>query len=212
MENLPSTIIAISVLIGLGYGVVWVGRKNSAVRSILKTLPVLLLAMAALISETPMLLFLALLLSAAGDAFLSRDGEAAFLAGLGSFLTAHLVFAVLFLKFPSGQIVSGLVLNMVIAITILMILLVLSNLWKHLGSMKIPVVIYTLIIGLMNISAWGTGQSALLLAGVTLFVFSDMVLAHEIFFWKKPEIKKFAAYTVWFSYFIAQTMITVSFF
>lgn len=211
MQIITSIVILISIVLGLLYGLLWVPRENSITRSILKTLPVSLLAVAALISGAPILLFLALILSAAGDAFLSRDGEPMFLAGLGSFLSAHLVYVILFLNHPAALPSPAGVLTAVAVVTLVVIVLVLSNLWNHLGAMKLPVIIYTLVIGAMNISAWGTGQSALLLTGVTLFVFSDMVLAHELFFWQKPAIKKLATYTVWFSYFAAQTIILYSF-
>jgi uncharacterized membrane protein YhhN len=38
-----------------------------------------------------------LALSALGDAFLAHEGDAAFLGGLGSFLAAHILYAVLFI-------------------------------------------------------------------------------------------------------------------
>ncbi len=78
--------------------------------------------------------------------------------------------------------------------------------------MKIPVLIYTMIIGAMNIAAWTTGQNSLLLAGVGLFMFSDLVLAHRIFVWQEDKIKRMASFAVWYSYFAAQLMILYSFF
>ena len=48
--------------------------------------------MLAVVENGPLLLFAALALSAVGDAFLSREGDRAFLGGLASFLAAHLAY------------------------------------------------------------------------------------------------------------------------
>lgn len=71
-------------------------------RSAAKTLAVALLAALAVMQGGPPLLVAALALSAAGDAFLSRDGEKAFLGGLASFLVAHVAYVVLFLEVGGG--------------------------------------------------------------------------------------------------------------
>ena len=63
----------------------------------MKTLAVGLLAVLVVVEDGPLLLVAALALSAVGDAFLSRDGDKAFLGGLASFLAAHLVYIALFL-------------------------------------------------------------------------------------------------------------------
>ena len=61
----------------------------------MKTLAVALLAVLVVVESGPLLLFAALALSAAGDAFLSREDDRAFLAGLASFLAAHLAYIAL---------------------------------------------------------------------------------------------------------------------
>ncbi|MCF6322318.1 MAG: lysoplasmalogenase [Rhizobiaceae bacterium] len=204
-------ILLIASIIALIYGIFALPRKPGLFRSLLKTLPVLILAFVAFIEEGPALLIAALALSAAGDAFLSRNGNTAFLAGLVSFLSAHLAYVALFLTYPSPSQPAMIIIIAVWAITALIILAALASLWRHLAEMKIPVIIYTLVIGAMNIAAWASGQEILLLAGVALFVFSDLVLAHEMFVWKNPSVKKIASRAVWFSYFPAQLIILVSF-
>ena len=71
-------------------------------RSAAKTLAVALLASLAVMQGGPPLLVAALALSAVGDAFLSREGEKAFLGGLTSFLAAQIVYVVLFLEAGGG--------------------------------------------------------------------------------------------------------------
>ncbi len=212
MENITSVCLTIALLTGLVYGVLWLSQVTSWARTIFKTLPVSLLTLTAWIAGQPVLLITALGLSAVGDAFLSREGDKPFLAGLAAFLTAHLAYTALFLLEPASHSISSRTTYMVWALTCLIILLVLISLWRHLSRMKIPVLIYTLIIGAMNIAAWTSGQNQLLLAGVGLFLFSDLVLAHRIFVWQEDRIKHLASITVWYSYFAAQFMILYSFF
>ena len=75
----------------------------SLARSAAKTLAVAMLAVLALMQGGPLLLVAALALSAVGDAFLSRDGEKAFLGGLASFLLAHILYVPLFLQSGGGS-------------------------------------------------------------------------------------------------------------
>ena len=81
--------IIISVTSAVAYLLFYVGKPASLNRTIIKTLSIAALAALAVIMDGPLLLVAALALSALGDLFISRDGEAAFLAGLGSFLLAH---------------------------------------------------------------------------------------------------------------------------
>jgi len=212
MENSSSLLLFFAVLCGIVYGLFWLSRDISWIRSVLKTIPVTLLAFTALNSGLPLLLILAFCLSAAGDAFLSRIGDKSFLVGLSAFLLAHLAFTFLFLTSPPSQAILPVTKIWVSLLTGLLIISVLISLWRHLGHMKIAVFIYSLTIGAMNIAAWTSGQNKLLLCGVALFVFSDIVLAHGLFVWKNTKIKNLASILVWYSYFPAQTLILYSFF
>jgi uncharacterized membrane protein YhhN len=211
MENSTLASLIVAVVIALFYGVYWLARTEAPARSLFKTLPVLVLAVAAWIGEGPLLLVAALFLSASGDFFLSRRGNASFMAGLGSFLTAHLAFIALFITLPAILLPTAGITISIWLFTIALMAFVLRSLWRHLAEMKIPVFIYSMAIGAMNISAWMTDQDALLLFGVALFVFSDIILAHELFVWKNPTTKLTASYAVWFSYFSAQAVIFYSF-
>ncbi|MCP4070843.1 MAG: lysoplasmalogenase [Hyphomicrobiales bacterium] len=212
MENITSVSLAIALLIAIVYGLFWLSQATSWTRTVFKTLPVALLTLTAWIGGQPMLLIAALGLSAVGDAFLSTKGEKSFLAGLGAFLTAHLAYIALFLLKPASNSISSGTYYAVWTLTCLLIVLALISLWRHLARMKIPVLIYTLIIGAMNITAWTTGQNSLLLVGVGFFLFSDLLLAHRIFVWQEGKIKRMASFAVWYSYFAAQLIILHSFF
>ena len=209
--ELFTILVMIAISIGILYAAAWVARPVSTTRSVLKTLPVALLAAAVFTKGDAPLLVVALALSAMGDLFLSREGKNHFLAGLGSFLLAHVAYIVLFLQNPGLEMPGLAGILSVTFLSGLLVMLALANLWKHLGEMRIPVIIYTLIIATMNIAAWATGQPLLLLAGVTLFVISDLVLAHELFFWQNPIVKNLAAHVVWLTYLCAQILIVTAF-
>ncbi len=85
------------------YGSIVDHARQSLPRSAVKTLAVALLAVLAFVENGPLLLVRrAGARARCGDAFLSRDGDRAFLAGLASFLVAHLVYIALFLCSGGG--------------------------------------------------------------------------------------------------------------
>lgn len=126
-------------------------------------------------------MLLALILCLVGDLFLMPDDERSFLAGLTAFLCGHLLFAVAFVQLPAnpaGLAVSG-------APALLLLLLVWRWLMPHVSrEMKIPVIIYILVITAMLMCAGLTlGQPAapLILLGAWGFAFSDVAVARRQF-------------------------------
>jgi uncharacterized membrane protein YhhN len=81
---------------------VLIDTRVSLLRSAVKTLAVALLGVLCILQQQPLLLVAALALSALGDWFLSRDGDKAFLFGLGSFLAAHVAYIALFWAMGGG--------------------------------------------------------------------------------------------------------------
>ena len=94
--------VIVSVFFSLLYGLKFTHQRTSVQKTLVKTVPVLALALISFSINAPMILTLALLFGAAGDACLSRDGEAFFLAGLSSFLLGHLGFCLLFFQTGDG--------------------------------------------------------------------------------------------------------------
>ena len=211
MFKTTTILYCLAIALGVYYGIFWLAREIKFTRSIFKTLPVAVLALTAFLADMPMMLIIALFLSAFGDAFLAHDSEKSFLAGLGSFLLAHIAFSALFLT-QSGSGTSDAIMSAIATLTLILILVILKNLWPYLGAMKIAVVLYTLAIAAMNLSAWHGTQNPILLTGVMLFVLSDIILAHEIFYWKSHRTKIRASYFVWVTYFAAQAMILLAYF
>lgn len=147
-----------------------------------KPLTTTLLVLAALLPRTPersyqIAIVVGLLLSLAGDVFLMLPGDH-FVAGLVSFLAAHIAYII---AFTTGTGIGG---RPVLLLPYLGIaVLVLSLLWPRLGKLRLPVVTYVAALVFM---AWQaavrsanipSGFTLAAAVGAALFVVSDGVLA-----------------------------------
>jgi len=174
-----------------------------------KVLSIFLLAVLGL--RVDGLLGAALALSSVGDFLLgirrlgNLDGESLFLLGLVLFLIAHLLYIALFRKYrgpiwrkPNWVRVCG-------VLAILVVLgSVLGVLHRSLGSMLIPVVVYSLVLACMGISAilsdLGTPLAGF---GALLFIASDAMIAISKFrgsFLGNEQL-------IWITYYSAQLLI-----
>ncbi len=112
-----------------------------------------------------------------GDVFLLGKGELFFILGLASFLIAHLFYitmvAKLLVKTTFKEVIS------VSIPYVLIFILLLNLLYEHLGGMKIPVIIYALVISVLGIVSLllfiqkKTDTYLLLVIGVFIFIVSD---------------------------------------
>jgi len=200
-----------AALFGLGVAIAVIylprtNRRESWPRSIRKTLPVALFAIAACVDGGPVLLIAALGLSAIGDFALSRQGERAFLAGMIAFALAHLAYIALMVPLW-GMLSTG----AVIAAIALIFLSLSSEFWllPHTGNLKHPVRGYVWIIALMGIAALGLPEQRMLaLTGATLFILSDFILSLETFVLPTSHPARWlAGKAVWISYIGAQMML-----
>lgn len=174
-----------------------VDATPSLARSAYKTLPVAMLALAALIAGAPFWLVGALTASAIGDWALSRSGDRLFLVGMLAFAAAHLSYVL-------GM--TGLVSEISIPALVLIAGLLLSTefwLSPHTGALKQPVRAYVLIIGAMAIAAFSLPSGfALAKAGAGLFVLSDLLIAIEKF--RLRQSNKNISRGIWLTYLAAQ--------
>ena len=213
VENIANGTLIFSVLLAVFYGMI-VHRAPSLRRTIVKTGSVVLLAALAAIEGGPTLLVAALALSAVGDACLAQDGEKAFLAGLASFLLAHIAYVALFWTTGGGiaEIVSQ-PSRIVIALMLLAAVgLILSRLWPAIeAAMRPPVALYCVAILAMGLSSL-SDLGAAVVAGAVLFMASDAILAAGRFLvphddprqnWMRP--------LVWLLYYTSQLVLTLSF-
>lgn len=200
--------IIISLTSAVAYLLFYVGRPPSLNRTVIKTLSIAALAALAVMSEGPLLLVAALALSALGDLFISREGEAAFLAGLGAFLCAHIAYVTLFWSVIGGA--AGLS----VALAILFALYagaMLRWLWPHLAGMRAPVCAYIAVIFAMGVTAAGAPLAAWpILVGAALFILSDTVLAAETFVFK-DQPRRWTAPVIWVTYYASQVLIAAAF-
>ncbi|UDL88149.1 lysoplasmalogenase family protein [Mesorhizobium sp. PAMC28654] len=190
------------------------GMPPRLARSAAKTLAVAMLAILAFLQGGPLLLVVALALSAMGDAFLSRDGEKAFLGGLASFLAAHLVFVALFVRSGGGiGLLGAEPWRAAVAVAmVLFALVMLVALWRRVGpELRVPVSVYIVAILAMGVSAL-TLNNIWVIGGAILFMASDGLLAAEKFL--APAIsphRVWMRYAVWVLYYAAQLGITLGF-
>lgn len=153
----------------------------------------------------------ALALSAIGDFLLgvrhlgSVNEDSLFLLGLGSFLVAHIVYISLFTKYwplpwwkPAPPRTMGVV-AILVAVGI-----VLGLLHGSLGSLLVPVVVYSLVLAGMGISALLADLGNYLACfGALLFIGSDTMLAIGKFRGSFPAHQQL----VWITYYLAQCLI-----
>ncbi|WP_192258311.1 lysoplasmalogenase [Mesorhizobium caraganae] len=188
--------------------------RPTLARSAAKTLAVAMLAVLAFMQGGPLLLIAALALSSVGDAFLSRDGEKAFLGGLASFLAAHILYVPLFLRSGGGLDVLGTeTWRGAIALAMAaFVVVMLAALWRRVGpGLRAPIAVYVAAILAMGISAL-TLDNPWVIIGAVMFMASDGLLATEKFL--VPAIAPYRAgirYVVWVLYYAAQLAITLGF-
>lgn len=198
---LATALICGAVGLGLSY-LPRVDAAESLLRSLHKTLPVAMLALAALIAGAPLWLVAALVASALGDWALSRAGDRLFLVGMLAFAVAHLWYVIgmagltATVSIPALVLVGGLLLS--------------TEVWlsPHTGVFKQPVRAYVLIIGAMAVAAFSLPAGFVLAkAGAALFVLSDLLIAIEKFRLQQP--RKAISVSIWLTYLAAQALLLI---
>jgi uncharacterized membrane protein YhhN len=154
----------------------------------------------------------ALFFSWLGDVFLlvEEKNPWSFIAGLGSFLVAHIMYILFFLRLRDKQfpqkpwnlfVVAGV---MTYAATLFIFL------YPHIGDLKVPVAVYALAISVMLITAthafnnYNRKAERLCVSGAVLFVISDSLLSVNKFYTAFPA----ADICIMLSYALAQFAIT----
>ena len=147
---------------------------------------------------------LALLFSAAGDAFLAYDGQRLFVPGLASFLTTHVLYAIVFVLSAKGDATPMSAGRRIMLLAIPAFALAYSIvLWPHLGALAVPVVAYTGAIVVMAILALRV-RAIEVPIGAVLFMVSDSLISLEKFLWTAAWVGPL----VWITYALAQLLIT----
>jgi len=183
-------------------------RPAGSLRTVLKTASVVLLAGMAVLPGGPWLLVLALALCASGDAMLSRETDATFMAGIAAFAAGHLAYIALFLSHPTSSV--ALIWNAPAIVWSLIILgiIMATLLAPRAGDLKGPVLAYIPIIlgmGITVLALPDAGPLQWALPAAMAFIASDLILATEKFLLppNHPALKV-TPYLVWPLYWGAQ--------
>ena len=161
---------------------------------------------------TKNLLVWALVFSWFGDVVLmfADKGELFFIIGLLLFLTAHMIYILLFNKQQKTQNSSnnsGLYIGVVFIVGYLFVMLFV--LYPKLGGLKIPVTVYAMVISMMLFMAlkgffgWQNPANYYVLTGAICFVVSDSLLAFNKFY----EPIQLATFNIMSTYLLAQFLI-----
>lgn len=195
---------AVAALLAALYWWRFAARGARWAGTITKTGSVAILAWIAREAGAPDLLVIALALGAAGDFFLSRDGQPAFLYGLLAFALAHLSYIALIRGGDGGFWPADA--RQAMAVWLLLLGAgMLGLLWRRTGPLRVPVAIYLAIIVAMGLAALDHPSWAVPVAA-GLFILSDAVLALELFVLAMPRARRIAARVVWPTYWAAQAM------
>lgn len=183
----PSALAAIAVCMLATLALLWAeARQAREARAAFKTIAstaFIVVALAADATATPYgrLILIALALSWWGDVLLLAQRSAVFLAGLGTFLLAHVVYAWAFASGPlhGGALLVGAALMLAVGV------IVLRAFWPRLKPLyRIAVPAYVAAIGVMCTLAIGAGvgSSAWWLPAAALaFAASDISVARDRF-------------------------------
>lgn len=210
-NNLIYLVVGILTLGGLLYA----EKKNSPLLvRIFKPLTSLIFILTAvsggLNNAYAILIFCGLVCGMLGDVFLISKVRIWFFLGLVSFLVGHIFYI-----FAFSHLSSFSSLNLpILLLIILMGVIFLVFFWGKLENMRLPVVIYILIISVMLWRSWAVFFNAdlseiaraLIAFGATSFYVSDIFVANERFM-KKSFFNKLAGLPL---YYLGQFMLALS--
>ena len=154
----------------------------------------------------------ALFFSWMGDVFLMLETKAAgwFMAGLCSFLLAHLLYILFFLRVRRTQLLQPSLKPFLITIVAAYVIVLFIFLYPRIGKLKLPVAIYACTIGIMLLTALHAfdksraNAAGYCITGAVLFVISDSLLAINKFYYAFPV----AGFCIMLTYSLAQFAIT----
>jgi len=205
----------VSALSALVYGALWVLGPVSALRTVVKMVPVAALALIAYLTGPQqglaLLLPAALALSAVGDGFLAGNPKRWLPLGLASFLIAHLIYVALFWSAggPSG-------LSEPVRLALIMAAPIggvgmLAWLWPHLGAMRGAVSAYVAaIVAMLATSLLLPWKAWPVMVGAAAFMASDAILSADLFRSARlAASERLSGYAIWGLYYGGQAAIAL---
>jgi uncharacterized membrane protein YhhN len=186
----PATFILIPLIITVFLLIRAEFANNRKMIHVVKPISILLVIVAALLSfgqESVDVSYTAgivagLVLCMVGDIMLMfPDNKRAFLIGLIFFLLGHVAYTITFIAYTSFGSTDYISAGIILVIGLAFFIYLLPNL----GSMKVPIIFYILVISVMvnraiaafDAEAFNETQATIIAAGAILFYISDVVLA-----------------------------------
>ncbi|KAL2142039.1 hypothetical protein VTI28DRAFT_1609 [Corynascus sepedonium] len=184
-------------------------------RMVVKTASTALLSAVTAVRDGPLLLVGALALGSLGDAFLAWDDDGSFLAGLASFLVAHLLYIGVFLQTNANyqEGIQAVLQSWRAAAAGGLILLISGMIFILMPrintELRAPVVLYSLTIMVMALTALTLGNDRAVV-GSLMFSASDGILATDRFLVSPASSHRpWMQYAVWILYYSGQLLIAL---
>lgn len=200
---IAETLIIIGAALALIYQLRGAGAEHPGPLAVAaKTGATAALALAGLAAGAPTAIVLGLAFGALGDFWLTRRGEAAFLAGMAAFAAGHLAYA--------GWMLTPGHVARIIWVLPMVVLALSTEVWllPHTGALKGPVRAYVWVITLM--AAVATTLPLPLwpaMLGAALFVVSDLLLALRLFVARGAQTQRRLSQLLWPAYWGGQALI-----
>ncbi|KAK1751788.1 YhhN-like protein [Echria macrotheca] len=226
MSSLETIILTLSLATSLSYTLTHRHPPGSPLRIATKTASTTLLAIHAhLHPSSPSLLSYALSLSSLGDFLLALpDSDTTFTLGLSSFLAAHILYIRLFSSSAHSGLQSALAHVFLsddntwkpataTVLGLFMIGMVVVLMPRLPRDLRIPVLVYSVAIYGMSVTALGLGDDkSKVVVGALMFTASDAILAMDRFLVDGTSShKRWMGYAVWVLYYSGQVLITLGF-
>ena len=181
---------------------------GSVVIKVLTVAPLALIAFRMLRDRDGLILANSLSFSTLGDMFLGIDGEKLFVFGLVSFLIAHLLYIVLFVRNRPKHVIASAGQKIITVLVMSFSAAMFAWLWPNLGDMRLPVAAYLCAITGMGVTATLAGfRAPWVVIGAMLFIVSDSMIAVGKF--KSPI--EYSDYLIWITYYAGQLFIALGF-
>jgi uncharacterized membrane protein YhhN len=199
---------AVSAIAAVVYGLSLSRRPASTVRTVVKAAAVAALAVCAYIAGGPWPLSAALALSAIGDACLAGDPDRWLPPGMVAFLLAQLSYIGLFTHDGGGRaiLLAEPVRIVGVVAAVAAVGGVLAWLWRGLGRMRGPVVLYAAALCAMaSASVTLPGRMWPAMLGAAVFVAANGVHSAVLF---RDARSRWVSVGAWFLYYAGQALIT----
>jgi uncharacterized membrane protein YhhN len=182
MSQLTWGLMAAGVAGALIYGLFFLQRPPSALRTLSKIMLAAGLSLAARFADAPGFLALAFALCAVGDACMAGDPKRWLSPGIAVFLLGHLLLVVLFVEIGEPRLLLEPLRAAGAAAAVAWSGWLLFVLWPKLGALKPAGAAYALALLATVVSALTLGTNfAWAILGAVLFLASDSILALRLF-------------------------------